>query len=98
MAKITGTKKVDEELGDEGFEMGQRVWLPSFKQAGTITGMTDITIEGESFEFHYPGVYRFLGITLDDGMEIRKPRSEIETHIPVEITEWISLDDLTWWD
>jgi len=82
MAKITGTKRVDEELEGEGFEMGQRVYIPAFKQEGVVTGMTDITIEGQSFEFHYPGIYRRINIRLDDGMEIREAAKRIETWLP----------------
>lgn len=95
MAKIVKMERVDEELRDEGFKLGQRVWLPGFKQAGTVTGMTDITIEGQSFTFRTPGVYRYIEITLDDGMEVRKQRQRIDRHVPVQFTETVDLADLT---
>ena len=82
MAKIVKTVKVDEELKRVGFELGQRVYVPAFKQAGTITGMTDLTIEGVSWDFRAPGEYRFIDIRLDDGHDIREAAGRIEKHLP----------------
>ena len=78
MSTITKEARVDEELAGEGFEMGQRVFLPDLKQEGTITGMTDLTVEGQSWGFRWPGVYRRINVTLDDGTEVREPVKRVK--------------------
>lgn len=82
MAKIVGTKRMDGDLENEGFEMGQEVWLPNFKQTGIVTGMDQVTIEAHPGGFIVSGIYPYIRITLENGTKTREWSKSISHHIP----------------